>query len=334
MTGLVLETAADCQLHCPFCFLRSYTERPEPKFMPLAVVEAVAPFLSGLASIDLTGWGEPLLNPRFFDIVALIRKNFSGRLTMTTNGLLLTIPAVEAIIESGMESVCVSVDAADERAYRSARPGGDFNRLVKNLREFVKLRGERPGTKPLLFATFLMRRTALPGLAPLVRMSSRLGLDGVVFQQMTGVFSDRGLREITHSGYYRNRFEEEELAAALAQARTEARPGFIIVAPEKILAERVGNCGGFDLSRPFITTSGLVSACCAMAYPCALLRRDGTLERTASVVFGDAQKKSLPEIWLDPAYVETRRLIRAGQVPPACGDCIALYMKAGEVKKV
>jgi len=331
MSGLVLETSAACGLRCPLCFLRSYSERPEPTLMPLAVVEAVAPYLAGLTSIDLTGWGEPLLNPALFDILRLIRRHFSGRLTMTTNGQLLTPDAMKKIIRFGLDTVCVSVDAANERPYKAARPGGDFGRLRKAMEEFASLTHLSGAGKPHLFATFLLRKEALSELADFVSMVAGHGFEGVVLQQLTGIFTDAGMASATHAAYYGNAFDDRRLAEALARASKKAPEGFVIVGPEKIGGSRTGNCGGFDISRPFITASGLVSVCCAMAYPCALYRRDGKLERTLAVTFGDVRERPLPELWRDPAYVRARAEIRSGAVPSACGDCIALYMRAGEV---
>jgi MoaA/NifB/PqqE/SkfB family radical SAM enzyme len=331
ITGLVLETSAACGLKCPLCFLRSYEERPAPDLMPLEVVAAVAPYLAGLDSIDLTGWGEPLLNPALFDIIRLIRRHFTGRLTMTTNGAALTPEAMKKIIRLGLDTVCVSVDAANERSYKAARPGGDFLKLRKSLEEFASLTHLSGEDKPHLFATFLLRRESLAQLPDFVSMIAGHGFEGVVFQQLTGIFSETGLKQATHSGYYGNPFNDQELAESLARAKKKAPEGFVIVGPEKIGSERVKNCGGFDISRPFITAAGQVSVCCAMAYPCALLRRDGKLERTEAVTFGDARARPLPEIWRDPAYVKAREEIRSGKIPAACGDCIALYMRAGEV---
>jgi len=331
MSGASLETSAQCQLKCPLCFLRSYTERPEPSLMPLAVARAAAPHLAGLESVDLTGWGEPLLNPRLFEIIAIVREHFSGRLAMTTNGLLLDRKAMSRLIDFELDTVCVSVDAAGERAYNRARPGGDFSRLMRSLEEFATLREERGAKTPRLFATFLLRRSALSELADFTGLAAAHGLDGVVFQLLTGVFSDSGLGEATHRAYYGNDFDEGLLGSAVGRAKQAAPSGFIIAGPERIFSAPVGGCGGFDLSRPFITSSGLVSVCCAMAYPCALIRRDGRLERTASVVFGDVLETPLPAIWEDPAYRKVRAEIQAGRVNEACGDCIALYMKPGEV---
>ena len=314
MDGLVLETSAACQLQCPFCFLRSYSERPDPNLMPLAVVEAVEPYLSGLESIDLTGWGEPLLNPRLFEIIALIRSNFSGRLTMTTNGMLLDRAASDRLIAARFDTVCVSMDAASADSYRRARPGGEWDRLTANLRAFA---AARPAGRPLLFGAFLLR--------------AGLGLDGAIFQQLTGVFNRAGLDAACHRDYYRNPFDPSALARAMAEATAAAPAGFTLVLPESIGDCRTGNCGGFQLTRPFVTASGLVSVCCAMAYPCALMRRDGAVERTPAVTFGDVRRTPLPEIWAGADYAGVRAEIRSGAAPAACGDCIALYLRPGEI---
>lgn len=331
MTGVVFETSASCQLACSFCFLRSYDERPKPEVMPLDLVEKTAPQLGGLQSVDLTGWGEPFKNPELLPIVKTIRRHFSGKLTMTTNGLLLDAERMEWMIEHGLDTVCVSVDAASERSYAKARPGGSFSRLKSLLEQFVSLRDLRGAKKPAIFATFLLRRDALAELPDFVGMASAHGLDGVVLQQLTGVFNEEGLAQATHSAYYGNDFEQATLELAVSKARRIAPPGFIMVGPEVIGAERTGDCGGFDLSRPFITAAGDVSVCCAMAYPCRLARRDGAAERTGQYLFGNVGEKTLAEIWQDPRYREAREQIASGGIPDACGDCIALYMKQGEV---
>jgi len=330
LTGVVLETSSACQLDCPYCSLRSYPERPDPAVMPLSVVEAVAPYLAEFESIDLTGWGEPLKNPELFPIIETVRRTFTGRLSMTTNGLLLERQRMERLIEFGLDTICISVDAASERSYKLVRPGGNFKRLRMVMEDFESLKGERRSERPDLFATFLLRRDALQELPDFVGMVTAHGLTGVVLQQLTGIFNDAGMSQATHSGYYHNPFEQAELDEAIARAKEATPPGFIIVGPENVYAERQGHCGVFDLSRAFVTAAGDVSACCAMAYPCSFIRRDGSLEKTPAVTFGNVRERPLPEIYNDPAYVRAREQIRSGEIPDACGDCIALYMEPGE----
>jgi len=331
MTGIVLETSASCQLNCPNCFLRSYDERPQPALMGPEVVRAVAPYLAGMDSLDLTGWGEPLLNPDLFEIIETVKDAFSGKITMTTNGLLLDREKMERIIALGLDTVCVSVDASSESRYRAARKGGDFKILHRVLDEFATLRDGSGKERPLLFGTYLLRKDALSDLDEFVGLVSAHGFDGVVFQQMTGIFSKDGLEQATHSAYYYNDFDSDRLDRAVGAAKKVAPPGFTIVGPERVAAKRVCDCGGFDITRPFVTAPGDVSVCCAMAYPCSLMRRDRSIEKTAAITFGNVLEKPLPEIWEDPEYVKAREEIRSGEVPQACGDCIALYISPGEV---
>ncbi len=332
MTGVVLETSASCQLRCPLCFLRSYSERPDPLLMPVEVARTVAPYLAGLESVELTGWGEPLMNPELFNIIETVKEHFSGKINMTTNGMLLGRESMSRIIEFGLETICISTDAAHEDSYRRCRPGGEFNKLRQVFEDFVCLRREKGASRPLLFAGFLLRKDHLHELPEFVGMTAGHGLDGVVFQMLTGVFSDAGMSQITHNEYYGNSFDYSLLESALDRAIDVAPEGFVLVGPESFSRERTGGCGGFDISRPFITPSGLVSVCCAMAYPCALYRRDGSLERTEVISFGNVLETPLPEIFQNDAYKKTRAEIRSGVIPRACGDCIALYMRPGPVR--
>jgi len=332
MTGVVLETSASCQLSCPLCFLRSYSERPDPPLMPVEVAEEVAPYLSGLQSVELTGWGEPFMNPRLFEIIEVVKGHFSGKINMTTNGMLLDRKKMARLVDLGLDTICISTDAAREETYRRCRPGGQFSRLRQVFEDFVGIRDQKNSQMPLLFAGFLLRKDHLHELPEFVGMAAGHGLDGVVFQSLTGVFSETGMSQMTHSAYYGNDFDHSLLKRAFDRAYDSAPPGFVLVGPESFFKERIGGCGGFDISRPFITPAGDVSVCCAMAYPCSLYRRNGKPEKTEAVTFGNVRNRPLPEIFQDPDYVKTRQEIRSGKIPRACGDCIALYMRPGGIR--
>ncbi len=177
MTGVVLETSASCQLNCPLCFLRSYSERPDPPLMPVEVARAVAPYLTGLQSVDLTGWGEPFMNPRLFEIIEVVKKRFSGKITMTTNGMLLDREKMTRLVDLGLDTICVSTDAAREESYQRCRPGGEFSRLRQVFEDFVGMRDQKNSSHPLLFATFLLRKDHLHELPEFVGMAAGHGLD-------------------------------------------------------------------------------------------------------------------------------------------------------------
>jgi MoaA/NifB/PqqE/SkfB family radical SAM enzyme len=327
MTGLSLELSSLCQLRCPLCVRRTIAPDYPSQAMSAETLAAVLPCLSGLESLDLTGWGEPLLHPRFNEFLARIRTHFSGRLTFTTNGLLFQREQIEAVVEQGVDVICVSVDAARPESYERIRPGGDFHRLLENLRELVACRGRPGASRPEVFALFLLRREALDELPEFVRLMQSLELTGVVFQQLAGVFSEAHLSRITYTEYYRSDFNPALLKQSLAQARDQAKPGLIVAGPERVRRLRGHGCGGFDVHKPFITAGGEVSVCCSMAYPVSLMRKSGKLVFTPSLTFGRVTEESLPAIWQKPAYAEVRRQILAGENPEACADCIGLYLE-------
>jgi MoaA/NifB/PqqE/SkfB family radical SAM enzyme len=326
MTGLSLELNPLCQLQCPLCIRRAITADHPNQAMPAEVLDAVLPYISMLDGIDLTGWGEPLLNPQFSEFLARIRRSFSGRLTFTTNGLLFDRESIEAVVKNRVDVICFSVDAAAAESYARVRPGANFQLLLSNLKELLAYRRSQKAERPEIFALFLLRREALEELPAFVRLMQSLGLNGIVFQHLTGVFTEAHLSRITYTEYYRSDFDPVRLEQSLAQARVEARPGFTVAGPERVRRVQGRGCGGYDVQKPFITALGEVSICCTIAHPVSLMRQSGQLVSTRALTFGNVKEEPLPVIWQKPEYAELRRQLLAGENPVACADCLGLYL--------
>jgi MoaA/NifB/PqqE/SkfB family radical SAM enzyme len=326
-TGLSLESSQRCNLRCPLCVLRTYEDYMTRGDMGQEVVRAVVPYLGGLETVDLTGWGEPLINPHIEDNLKLIRSAFSGTLSFTTNGLLFNKKVMDACLEEGVDTICFSIDAVNEEGYARMRPGGNFERLLSNIKELVMRKKKAKAERPGLYATYLLTRDNFEKAAEFVSLTSGLGMNGVLFQQMTGVYSEQGRALVTYRNYYQTGFREEILKHALSRARESAPAGFHVAMPETIRASRVKNCGGFDIQKPFISASGDVTVCCVMAYPVKMMSRDGRVERRKQHFFGNVLESPLPSIWASPEYVAVREEIRGGGDPEECSDCIGLYIE-------
>ncbi len=333
ISGLSLESSAQCNLHCPHCVLRTFERQLDRGHMSPDTIRSVLPHLAELEDIDLTGWGEPLLNPAFYENLDLIRSMFRGRLTFTSNGSLLDEQGMDKLIAARVHSICFSVDAADEAIYKRLRPGGDYNKLVDTLGRFVEKKKAAGIKQPQLFATCLLRRDTLQHLPAFVKWARDLGLDGVVLQQMTGVFTERDRKLVTYSNYYKTDFNEDELSAKLAEAGDIACDGFSVLMPEQINSERLGGCRAFDTSKPFISAAGDITVCCVMAYPTLMMLRDGRVERTIDVSFGNVNHEPLETIWSKPHYIKLRQTMRQNGCPVECGDCISLYMEMSEAPR-
>lgn len=76
-----------CNASCPWCFVPHYPPEYPKQFLTLEnckkFIELHKPYVSS-CTISITGFGEPLLNPDFFEIVTLLKQAFHLG-TLTTN---------------------------------------------------------------------------------------------------------------------------------------------------------------------------------------------------------------------------------------------------------
>lgn len=118
----------NCNLECPYCFLKSGSGLPH---VPTEAVLEVASFLgrNGLTEVRLTG-GEPTTHPDFFRILDAFREQ-GVYVSVATNGL-LGRRTLDALAERPHLWVICSVDGKQEThdAYRPA----SFERVVANLK--------------------------------------------------------------------------------------------------------------------------------------------------------------------------------------------------------
>ncbi|MDR2367966.1 MAG: radical SAM protein [Deltaproteobacteria bacterium] len=159
---LDIDVATVCQLGCPMCPAgREAGENPFPGFGLFmdealymgAVREAE---VLGVPSIRLGMTGEPLLAPDV-DLWALeaTRRGFLD-VSLITNGQGLDGRTSERLIGAGLTRLMVSVDAATEGTYGLVRPGGDFERLLANVGEFLRARARHGSPLPLLRLSFVV----------------------------------------------------------------------------------------------------------------------------------------------------------------------------------
>ena len=65
-----------------------------------------------------------------------------------TNAMLLTPARSEALIDAGLDRLIFSLDGVDPHAFERLRPGAKYETIVKNIRDFVKIRDARGATSP------------------------------------------------------------------------------------------------------------------------------------------------------------------------------------------
>lgn len=87
----------------------------------------------------LISGGEPTLHKEFKKIITYIRKNFSGKIAMITNGSLIDSENLDVIINS-LDSISISLDGCDRELVSKIRKRDVFDN-VKNLVKLLHQRG-------------------------------------------------------------------------------------------------------------------------------------------------------------------------------------------------
>ena len=156
-----------CNLRCRHCITDApaRTASGRARTITPAVLDALA---AGFAHADYLGFthgGEALASPTLDDVLARIAAARTGRAAradvhLASNGTLLTLPRVQALVAGGVTSVMVSLDGATAATSDRIRVLGRFDAVIANLAAAVAWRRGRPG------APRRRRRAALGGGRP------------------------------------------------------------------------------------------------------------------------------------------------------------------------
>ncbi len=164
---LDIEASCLCNLHCPFCAM---SHKPiscqSGSFMSLDtfknIIDEGAEY--GLCAIKLNSCerGEPLLNKSLPEMISYAKEKGIMDVYFNTNATLLTRDIGKKLIESGLDRISISFEGTTPEFYEKSRVGASFDKVVKNIKDFIQIRNEMGAKKPLL----RVQTVALPELAP------------------------------------------------------------------------------------------------------------------------------------------------------------------------
>lgn len=118
VTSVTLELSAYCNLECSICPVNR-TMRRKKGFMSADLAKKILADNRGLSFALLYHWGESLLHPGLFSIIAFA-KTRGIKVFLTTNGVLLSPENVRLLLNSGLERITISMDGTAE-AYEKIR---------------------------------------------------------------------------------------------------------------------------------------------------------------------------------------------------------------------
>lgn len=123
-----------CNLKCIHCMVNAAFGQSDEEHFD---TKTICAFLDKIVAakpknITLTG-GEPLLRSDFLTILGYLRSIYNGKITLMTNGTLITPKNVEEIV-SQIDSIDISLDGADEESCAVIRGKGVFEKVVSSIK--------------------------------------------------------------------------------------------------------------------------------------------------------------------------------------------------------
>ncbi|MBI4963301.1 MAG: radical SAM protein [Desulfomonile tiedjei] len=286
-----VESTLACNLRCIMCPWKEFRENARDRgTMSEEVWEAIKPHLKDARSVDFTGGGEPLLQPRLAEWIADARS--AGCETgVLTNGLLLNQAMAKKLFNAGLNWICVSVDGATKEEYERIRKGSSFEKVCENLASVAKL---RTNEIPMVMINFVMMSENLHQLEDIVRLASQLGVDQVNFKQCEVIRGDygkgHGLFGPKQTG------EIKRLQKALARARSLAKKLHVQTTALSLTPTERPVCEQDPTDSLFIRHDGTVAPCISLANggPTTFLGRDVIMP---SVRYGSLPDNDLFDMW-------------------------------------
>lgn len=324
-TFLQIEPVGQCNLRCQMCPIQFRREGPphgRPAFLDFDKFTQLIDRFAGLNELQLQGLGEPMMHPRFFDMVAYAAAR-GIKVSTNTNLTLLTARRAELCITSGLGELHASVDGATAETYERIRVRAHFDRIVANLERLVETRRRLASATPRLRMVSVAMRQNLHELPDLVRLAHRLTIDTVFVQHLCHDFGESSLPE--HYRPMRGFVDEQTLlreeparvehffaeALSVAQAlgvdlrlpRTRAKvhpPG--TPGPKRC---------GWPWSGAYVSYNGLAMPCCMVATP----------DRAN---FGNMFEGGPDLVWNGADFQQFRDRLASDDPPEICRSC-AVY---------
>ena len=318
-SNLYLETTNRCNLRCRGCIL--YEGECEPaRDITLQDFLMITDQLPDLERTTLHGVGEPLLNAALPAMIRHLKKRRVYTL-FNSNGILLDHEHRHALIDSGLNELRISLDAATAAGYKKIRNRAGFDRIVDNLRALRKLQTARSLDRPKLSLWFLGTQDNISELLEFVRLAADIGIDEVYLQRLVyyqdgegyGVAREEKSLQGTDANYRELIRESQELADDLG---LQFNASGLCQPMESFQSDPAQQRPWSRCFRPqtltYITANGNVLPCCIAPF--------ATVDY-ASIVMGNVYESSLNDIWRGPEYKRFRHQLKTADPPTSCQGC-------------
>lgn len=322
---LQVEPVGQCNLRCRMCPIPFRQDGPPhgpPAFMDYDLFVRLLDQFPDLEEIQLQGLGEPMMHPRFFEMVAHAAAR-GIKVGTNSNLTLLNARRAELCVTSGLAELHASIDGATAETYEEIRVRSHFDRVIGNLEGLIAARRRLGGRTPRVRMVAVVMRRNLAEIPDLVRLAHRLGIDAIFVQHLCHDFGESSLP--AHYAPMRAFVDDQTLLSEdparvdriFAEARAVADElGVDLRLPEtRRRLHPPGTPGRERCNWPwtgaYLSYQGLAMPCCMVATP-------------DRIQLGNMAEHGVEAVWNGPEYRGFRDALSSDAPPEVCRSC-AIY---------
>lgn len=146
-----------CNLRCIMCPYSDMTREKVQMSMDLfrKIIDDAA--ANGIKEVGFSNYNEPLLDTLLFERIRYA-KSEGLRVHFFSNGTLLTEDRIDALLDSGLDSIECSFDGATKETYERIRVGADFEKTKNGIIQLIEERDRRELAKPSVTIFFVAQK--------------------------------------------------------------------------------------------------------------------------------------------------------------------------------
>jgi radical SAM protein with 4Fe4S-binding SPASM domain len=293
-----IESSTKCNLRCRTC-IRSEKENCDIDLVFFrSIINQLRRSRFGTLQVDLTGVGEPLLNPNLISMIKYAKRG-GFKVGFTSNLTILNESMAEELVNTNLDYLYVSFDGATKETFEKLRVGANFEKVISNIEFLLKKRTERKKSELLVKLTATVSYGNSKEILDLVKIAEDLGVNSINFNRQI----------IPGKEHWKHEFRAITLWKRRAIASVKiGRMAIPLRRPQPCVA----------LKGCYITYDGKV-------LPCNSLIQIFPRKEYNRVQVGDLKQNTLDEIWFSKSYRLFRTHLALGRHPFFCKYCPRPY---------
>lgn len=175
---LTIDPCSVCNLRCPLCPTGQRSGKRKHILMPFSdfkgIIDDVGDYIY---EVGLYNWGEPFLNKDIYKMIALLKEKKIVVVMSSNLSMGFSPEDIDKIVNSGLDTLIVSLDGVSQKAYEQYRVGGNIGLVKENVKKISDAKKRLGKNSPRLIWQFIVNKFNENELNGLDSIKTDLGFD-------------------------------------------------------------------------------------------------------------------------------------------------------------